>query len=130
MSGTRSPDDSPVDSELDRGKIGAEYTKEEVEEDEEKIGNDVTPRSARESRGLQPPLAHTRSHSSARSTRSYTDGYSHFDPEEKQAENGHEGAGTDESREFEVGFDGDSDPWNPKNRTTIRKWVIVLIGKK
>jgi len=59
----------------------------------------------------------------------YTDGYSHFDREDKESQ---KRTGItqpqQEGTEFEVTFDGDSDPYNPKNRSTARKWVIVLIG--
>ncbi|KAF2485402.1 major facilitator superfamily domain-containing protein, partial [Neohortaea acidophila] len=78
------------------------------------------------------PLSQTRSRSSARS---HTDGYSHLrhnDDEEKQQsprERIPVGVGAEEGKEFEVQFDGDSDPWNPKTKySTLRKWTIVLIG--
>lgn len=77
---------------------------------------------------LRAPLRKVHSKSSARS-RSYTDGYSHFerdeDEEEKQPPSDEV---PEEGKEFEVQFDGDSDPMNPKNRPRWRKWLIVLIG--
>lgn len=77
---------------------------------------------------LRAPLQKTHSKSSARS-RSYTDGYSHFerdeDEEEKQPP---PDEAPKEGKEFEVQFEGDSDPMNPKNRPKWRKWLIVLIG--
>lgn len=78
------------------------------------------------------PLSQTRSRSSARSQ---TDGYSHLrynGDEEKQQPTQEKppiGVDADEGKEFEVQFDGDSDPWNPKTRySTLRKWTIVLTG--
>ena len=32
-----------------------------------------------------------------------------------------------EDEDFEVKFDGEADPWNPKNRSTLRKWFVVFI---
>lgn len=59
-------------------------------------------------------------------------------------QNGHHhnqasGAGEDEERttgsppnasrekQFEVTFDGDKDPLNPKNKSKLQKWIITLI---
>lgn len=81
-----------------------------------------------ETRDERPTIQHMRSHSSARSHKSYTDGYSHFqrDDEERQ---GKIATAQDPDKEFEVTFDGDSDPLNPKNAySNLRKWSIVLIG--
>ena len=73
------------------------------------------------------PLHQTVSHSSARSQQSHTDGYTHFSEGEQQHPpiSPHP---ADHDKEFEVSFDGDLDPWNPKNRSKARKWGIVLIG--
>lgn len=92
-------------------------TKEDVEEPYEE---DERPH-------LRAPLQKTRSRSSNRS-RSYTDGYSHFEREYEDEDQPPSGDAPEEGKEFEVQFDGDSDPMNPKNRPTWRKWVIVLIG--
>ena len=79
----------------------------------------------------RPHLRSGRSRSSARSHKSYTDGYTHFgdEDEEKQKQNAAaaRGDGFDPENEFEVGFDGDSDPLSPRNKTALRKWLIVLI---
>ena len=103
---------------------------EEVEKASEQDVEVTTPISSekdeRDNDFLAAPLRPTRSRSSARS---HTDGYSHFqcdDDEEKQqpTSTGHE-----DGKEFEVKFDGDSDPWNPKTcNTKFKKWCIVLIG--
>ena len=134
MSGQVSPDTSPTDSEMERGKLEKEYEngKEEEEEPaEEQYEKSASVREANESRSnlrLHPPLAQTQSHSSARSARSYTDGYSHFEQNDEEKQDTKPNAPTEEGKEFEVQFDGDSDPWNPKNKPTLRKWAIVLIG--
>lgn len=71
---------------------------------------------------LTTPLQEVRSRSSARSHKSY-DGYT-VDQDDQE---GDTGDSTDPNRQFEVRFDGEEDPMNPKNRSTFRKWVIVLI---
>lgn len=79
-----------------------------------------TPRLQHQSR---PPNLHAvRSHSSARSQKSY-DGYT-VDRDDDQAEKSDPAF---QDNEFEVRFDGESDPLNPRNRTAFKKWVIVLI---
>lgn len=83
---------------------------------------------------LQPtPLQQLRSHSSARSTKSYTDGYTTFqhddDEERQQRQNAASTIKPEDGNEFLVTMEGDADPWNPKtNMSTARKWTIVLIG--
>lgn len=80
---------------------------------------------------LHPPLHQLRSHSSARSTKSYTDGYTTFhqrDDEENQQRNA-DIPKPEEDNAFTVQMDGDADPWNPKtNMSTAKKWTVVLIG--
>lgn len=119
-----------VEKETDVG----EGLREDVEEahEAEEVTQQISSYRSREGERpklLHPPLHQTRSHSSVRSGRSYTDGYTHFDhgdDEEKQQS----GPNTqpEEGKEFEVSFDGDLDPFNPKNKSTLRKWSIVLIG--
>ena len=46
---------------------------------------------------------------------------------EKAAPRGQKENVRDEEKEYEVGWDGDQDPMNPKNMSTGRKWVIVLV---
>lgn len=82
---------------------------------------------------LHPPLQQLRSHSSARSTKSYTDGYTTIQHDHEEAQ--HDQANPDTTgptpstdKLFEVRMDGLTDPYNPKNRSTLHKWLIVLIG--
>lgn len=77
---------------------------------------------------LQPTLQRTRSRSTQKqNTAEDSHTKRHSGDEEKQQQQ-HD-ASPHEASEFEVGFDGDDDPWNPKNNlTTARKWSIVLIG--
>jgi hypothetical protein len=128
MTDISSPVDSQVDSEL--GKEKEEMQEPPSKEEDHTIREPI--RSPRDNNFLQPPLIQTRSHSSTRSARSYTDGYSHFEHEHDDEEKGSQQTKPkeqgQEGKEFEVTFDGDSDPWNPRNKTTLRKWVIVLIG--
>ena len=134
MSDDSSPNTSPTVSELEKGEAEKvpEALNDRKEEVEESNGDeDRDPRSicglgnSRRDSYLQPPsLQQTRSRSSARSTRSYTDGYTHWEEKDDNAREDTQ----EEGREFEVQFDGDSDPWNPKNKPTVRKWCIVLVG--
>lgn len=48
----------------------------------------------------------------------------HEKPSQENKENENDDDG---GEDYEVHFDGDSDPTNPKNRTETRKWFIVLI---
>lgn len=133
-----SAESSPIESEVEKGVFDKEHkiNDKENEDIEEKIEPyEREPRSSLDavegerSRRLHPPLQQTRSRSSVRSRRSYTDGYSHFeeyDDEEKQ--NKTADSKPEEGKEFEVQFDGDADPWNPKSKPEWKKWMIVLIG--
>lgn len=127
---------SPTDGDFEKRELRHEVESEETRREEEEsegggaTAADETQTSEKARSRTQPlktesPLELIRSHSSAR----YTDGYSHFDVDE---EGGQAEAGEDRSpqpgKEFEVGFDGESDPWNPRNKTTGRKWAIVLVG--
>jgi len=132
-------DTSPTDSELEKAEFGHAdglRHKEEAEAEEEvEDGEGRHPRSSLEvtatgRSSLRPPARSARSRSSQRS---HTDGYAHFahddDDEERQnktrdASNG----AADPEKAFEVTFDGDTDPLSPRNKTTLRKWCIVLIG--
>jgi hypothetical protein len=133
MGGTSSPDTSPVESDLEKGALekdldAGEHRKEE-EEIEEIHGDEQDSQSARDGSRLRLPLQQIRSHSSARSTKSYTDGYSHWEEEEeRQTQDQAARNEPDHNKEFEVKFDGDNDPLNPKCKPTRRKWTIVLIG--
>ena len=102
------------EKDLESGK----ETKEEIEEAFEDYDRSY----------LRAPLQQTRSRSSARSRRSYTDGYSHFERDDDEDNQPSSKEEPEASKEFEVQFDGDSDPWNPKNRPVWKKWLIVLIG--
>lgn len=130
-----SPDASPTDSELEKGGLEKESQDERREDIEEPDDGTLTePRAIRkagsgeQSLRLHPQLQQTRSRSSARSGRSYTDGYTHFEHEDASKPDDVARGPGEEDKEFEVQFNGDADPWNPKNKTTLRKWCIVLIG--
>ncbi|KAK5163961.1 uncharacterized protein LTR77_010357 [Saxophila tyrrhenica] len=127
MSVPSSSNSSPVDGGLEKGKL--DYPREEEEKDHEETESDSIRHTGRQSNTLNTPLSKARSHSSARSARSYTDGYTHVEHEEKEVQ-GTDGSTQpkEEGKEFEVQFDGDADPFNPKNKSTLRKWSIVLIG--
>ena len=134
MDSQRSLETSPDSSELEKGAIedvGYDGRREELEEPIQEGVRKSRPSSHSETIQnvhLQPSLQQTRSHSSARSARSYTDGYTHFEEQNNEKQDDATGRMQQQDKEFEVQFDGDSDPWNPKNKTTLRKWCIVLIG--
>lgn len=137
MSATTSAETSRGESEpfkkieisLDDEHGGREEVEEEVVD--EKAANEAVLRT----RGSLRPIQQVRSRSSARSHRSYTDGYTHFtdheDDEEAQKRGGTHAAGTTETtdveKQFEVHFDGDSDLLNPKSRSTWRKWLVIVV---
>lgn len=79
---------------------------------------------------LRTPVQQTRSRSSARSHNSYTDGYTHFTGDEEEAQSHgqdkHIADADDPEKQFEVKFDED-DVMNPKNKSTPRKWLVVVI---
>lgn len=121
---------APIDSPLE--KVQSQYEKgREEEEVESETASNKESRLARERKQqLSLPLRNTRSRSSARSVKSYkshTDGYSHFHDAEKQQQDEEADGSPNGEKEFEVKFDGDSDPHNPKNRPYLRKWFIVII---
>lgn len=117
-------------SDLEKGALAKDVISNRGphEEIEESIEDERETRSEKEKDCLRIPLKHLRSHSSTRSTKSYTDGYSHFEDEERQQEDDANGNLENERKEFEVKFDGEDDPMNPKCKPTWRKWTIVLIG--
>lgn len=124
-----SPETSPVESEKGELEKANGLRREEDEEEQEREAQPVEIAEAGQTDlYLRAPLQTTQSHSSARSHRSHTDGYSHFGDEEKHDKEGAATAENDPGKEFEVTFDGDSDPMSPKNKSTLRKWGIVLIG--
>lgn len=122
---------SQIDSEIEKDVERGNCNRKEEEEIEEETASNKEVRIARERKQLSVPLRNTRSPSSARSTKSYrshTDGYSHFhDPNSEEKQNDGIGDSQNLDKEFEVTFDGDADPHNPKNRPYLRKWLIVLI---
>ncbi|TKA82819.1 hypothetical protein B0A55_01046 [Friedmanniomyces simplex] len=120
---------SPTDSEVEKGELSQdnvpkqEEVEEEREEEEEKIGR------SRDAEARRRPDLYLRAHSSARSARShhsYTDGYTHFGHDEGEKGKG-KGEGEDPEEAHLVHFNGDTDPDSPRNRTTARKWLIVII---
>jgi hypothetical protein len=78
------------------------------------------------SRNPHIPLSRPQTLHTARSERSYggEDGYSCFREDGPDPEAGSNEA---EEKRFEVKWDGDDDPMNPRNRRKARKWMIVLI---
>ncbi|KAF2211896.1 hypothetical protein CERZMDRAFT_112204 [Cercospora zeae-maydis SCOH1-5] len=82
------------------------------------------------SEATPPPLRPARSRSSARSQRSYhlQDGYT-FHQDEHETTHSEKGVERLPSgdKDFEVRFDGEDDPYSPKNLPTWRKWIIVFI---
>jgi hypothetical protein len=78
------------------------------------------------SRNPHPPLSRPQTLCTTRSERSYggEDGYSCFHDDDQDAE---ARPNDDEEKQFEVKWDGESDPMNPRNRKKAQKWMIVLI---
>ena len=52
----------------------------------------------------------------------------HGDVSDEEKRQGDEGTdGKESEKHFEVGWDGEDDPLNPRSMSTGRKWLIVLI---
>lgn len=130
-----SPEISPTASEWEKEKEkeerdarGRRETIESVQDgadDEERGVGEI--RAAKENRPLAVPLQSNRSRSSARSYASQGE-YAPFDHGDDGIDKREEGEEVDAGPdEFEVTFDGEQDPFNPKNRPTLRKWLIVII---
>lgn len=93
----------------------------EHEDDAQEFEAIRTPRRQTAPSGLRP-LQEVRSRSSARSHKSY-DGYTvDRDDDEKDTSDP-----SNPERKFEVAFDGEKDPFNPRNRPIWRKWLVVII---
>ncbi|RMY75434.1 hypothetical protein D0862_13931 [Hortaea werneckii] len=136
----RTPETSPAYSDLEKAEIEQDREKgsrrEEVEEEEENEENRArSTETAREEPPdlyLRTPVQQTRSRSSARSHKSYTDGYTHFTGDEDEEEAQPRGQDKravdrdDPEKQFEVKFD-EGDAMNPKNKPTPRKWLVVVI---
>lgn len=122
-----------MDSEVEKGDFDKAngLAREEAEEEEEgphRVGRPTeVAETGQPDPYLRPAIQQTRSRSSARSHKSYTDGYTHFGEDDEEKQDGVPATGQDAVDEFEVKFDGDSDPLSPKNRPTLRKWLIVII---
>jgi len=124
MSTSRSsPETSPVESELEKGEF------EKLNGLGGEGGEDRAPRSTDVAEAgqpdpyLRPPIEPTRSRTSAQSQK-----LEFNDDEERNKEAA--AADSDEkdaAKDFEVRFEGDSDPMSPRNRSTAKKWLIVMI---
>lgn len=125
MSDVRSsPETSPVESEKDKTALDGELDDSEGMNEEAQIGKTGHPDA-----NLRPePLTKLPSHASQRSQRSYAgaDGYTHFEEDEEKQTSGPNGDG-EQHDQYEVTWDGDDDPMNPRSKTTATKWIIVLI---
>lgn len=133
-----SAESSPIDTdELEKGDFEKAngLRREEEEEDEQRAPRSIEVAEAGQPDPYLRPPVHTRSHSSARSTRShhsYSDGYTHFGQDgDDGAQHRKAAAGdrqdADPEKDYEVQFDGDADPLSPRNKTDLRKWSIVII---
>lgn len=125
---------SPSTSSAGHGVDGHSLN-EKREEVEHRPGSPESQQSQMEREGAEVKsangpavLAKTRSRQSARSQRSFGghDGYSVYDDHEKQQSDTEQGS-PDRNKEFEVKFDGPTDPMNPRSRKKAHKWFINLI---
>ncbi|KAF2151906.1 MFS general substrate transporter [Myriangium duriaei CBS 260.36] len=114
-------------------------TQEEVEERSESLDaesfNDINPEKNTQApdESAQLDLHPVKSRQSAKSRRSYRshgghDGYSiHHDHDHDDTEKDLEQSPDGTKNEFEVKFDGPTDPMNPRSHRKARKWLINLI---
>ena len=83
-----------------------------------RVSNPQTPKVLSRSGSKPASLQHTRSYGDGH-------GFTYFSDDESHAV---EARRRDNSeREFEVQWDGDSDPANPRRMSKLRKWMVVLI---
>ena len=118
-----SPESSPNGSEekagLEKDGNANHFMGEEVEDARESGRRESESIRQERSRktSLHPPLKQTRSHSSARSGRSYTDGYSHSEHRHDEDKQERETCQPPEDgKEFEVQFDGRLRPLEPQEQ--------------
>lgn len=76
------------------------------------LGATLTPSSTRRSR---PATLY--------STRSHVDGHGHYNPQDEEDRP----TNTDSEKVIEVGYEGPDDPMNPKNMSTVKKWLVVVL---
>lgn len=141
----QSEDLAPEHSSQDSSVIDSEKTApdQDISGEREKELESVTPQE--ESRELVPirasgqetgpALSRVQSGKSnclrpVRSQRSYAggDGYTCFsDGDNLEGDHGVTENTTEKEKEFEVAWDGDADPMNPRNKGNLQRWFIVLI---
>lgn len=116
---------TPIPHQKQHSRVGEEKEEEEGEEEEETGKEDVI---STERTGAVRDLS-SRREDSADIPRSRSQGNSYvsttFNNDEgttKDAEKAEE-----PNKQFEVRFDGDSDPMNPRSLSRTRKWIIVAI---
>lgn len=113
---------SPIDSESEKRNVsGTELDQHNEKGSDEQEFEAI--RTPRQRKVIHSPLKEVRSRSSARSHKSY-DGYT-VDPDDDAAVD--TGGPVDPNRAWEVQFDGEDDPMNPRNKSTFRKWLVVII---
>jgi hypothetical protein len=129
-------ENTSVGSDIDRGASKSTISEKDIEKElesadqrpqhNEKEDSSYLAPIRSTSRNLYPPLSRPQTLQTVRSERSYggEDGYSCFQEDVRDAE---EGPNDAEEKEFEVKWDGENDPLNPRNRKKSRKWMIVLI---
>ncbi|KAL2354908.1 synaptic vesicle transporter [Cryomyces antarcticus] len=141
VSSVESPEASSVESEKSQSPLPREETERIIAslEDEKQQQGKRTSNEFEPIRASRPQtLAQTKSRQSARSLqsvrsgrsgRSYAggDGYTHFTDEEEGYNVPDAGGAVDPEKEFEVKWDGDNDPMNPRSKSKLHKWIIVLI---
>lgn len=121
---TSSLEDSPVDSEEKHVPFDALQQRTVDQHTHE----DMHARTNGDADFQRLPLTHLKSHTSTRSHQSYTDGYQHTnEDEEKQSPADGAKQETVQKPDFEVSWDGDNDPMNPRSKSLANKWVITLI---
>lgn len=128
MSGESITNMSPPSNDLEKSDLEKETHHREDEEIEQADENDQDAMSVEDRSHIRVPLQQIQSHSSTRSRKSYTDGYTHYEEEDLQGTDQAESNSQRHDKEFEVKFEGQDDPMNPKCKPTWRKWTIVLIG--
>lgn len=116
MAATMDPEDTKASE--DETKRELDLGDEEKDSREKGQAGDKETLSASQSIERLRTIRSERSHPTA-------EGYTYFSDDEEVSTN--QNAQNQGEKEFEVKFEGDNDPYNPKCRGYWHKWLIVLI---
>ena len=93
----------------------------------DRYSNSLTPMSTNQSVTQTRSRSQSRPGASLRSTRSYVDAHgTYFTEREPPAADDSQDVKKPLEKTFEVDWDGPDDPMNPRNMSSLRKWLVVI----